>query len=645
MIMIGGGKFYAWLLTGVLTVLLVGGLNLLLDEIRVQADLTDDQRYTLPDEARKIAARLEDTCVVTAYLSDPLPSYISHIPAVLKTRIEEFQSASDRKIQYKVVNPDSQTEEEKESLKNKGIVPRGLNDFQAGKQVSGAYYAFVLFQYGPKEELLDLLSLGQDVVNPMELQKALPFQVCARLVKLLNPDAKVGVIAEKKIPAPQLQQPKEQGGLGKDPIDDLQVVRQRIESHLEKMEDVNVASETVQEAVKSVIVFRPSDFNERSVFELDQALMRGQNVVLLLDSFATVEIDRIMEDYVQNLQAKRPIRVRELKPGLKDWLAHFGVNLLGGYLETKDCPEVQGLVPEVQMGPGGVPRQVLRKVVQRFPGMVVARSVDKDRNPLQEIASSNPMFAGLGSLAMIFPTALDFDEAGLQARHPRVTGEVVARSSPDTWRKELEASSLTLAVNAEDEKIPADRRSFPLILSLHGHFRSYFAGKTYGDGDGASDRPPRLSPDGSAMPAAPAESARLDESIEAGQLWIFADSDFAADTTYLRNVGTSQAMGQGQMVPIIQATMTGLINAVDNMTVGPELIAIRKPNLTNRTLDRAKMDQDDKDIFFRTAVFGPLVVVGLGLLMWIYRKLTTGATTAVPERARATVGQISEERS
>jgi hypothetical protein len=81
------------------------------------------------------------------------------------------------------------------------------------------------------------------------------------------------------------------------------------------------------------------------------------------------------------------------------------------------------------------------------------------------------------------------------------------------------------------------------------------------------------------------------------------------------------------------------------MTVGPELVAIRKPNLANRTLDKTKMEKDDKSIFFRTAVLGPLIVIGLGLLMWIYRKLTTGAKVPPRLSTGQSVVMSSEERS
>lgn len=645
--MSGSGKFYSWLLTGVLTVLLAGFVNLILDEVKIQADLTDDNRYTLPPEARKIASSLDDICNVTVYISNPLPSYVEHIPGILRTRLEEFRSASGNHLQFSFVNPDGLAEGEREGINQKGVVPRQLQEFQAGKRVLGSYYLWMAFQYGPKEDLFDLATLGADLISPLEFQKALPFQVCARLVKLLNPDAKVGIVAEKRTPHPQLQSPQEQGGFGKDPHDNLSIVRQRIQSHLEKPVDVNIQQGSVPENVNTVVVFRPSDLSERAVFELDQALMRGQNVVLLLDGMATSDVDRIIDDYVASLRQRpqKPIRVRPLQSGLDDWLGHFGVSVGSGYLESKESPSVMQPLPAVEMGPGGIPRQVFRQATMRYPGFVIARAVDDDRKPTGEVSRDNPIFGGLGGVGMAFPVPLDFDEGTLASRHPGAGGEVVARSSPDTWRRDLEANFLALHVDAQEEKIPPDRRSYPLVLALHGSFRSYFAGKSYGEGEGASDRPPRTDAGGNPIPAPPNEPARLDESIKPGQLWIFADSDFAADLSYHGQIGLVVATQSPAASQTMQAMMSGLINAIDNMTVGPELIAIRKPNLADRSLDRTRMEEDDKSILFRTAVLGPMIVIGLGILMFIFRKLTTGARVAPAVQTRKALVMTSEERA
>ena len=93
--MTGSSKFLSWIGTGLLTVALVIVANIGLDDIlKSQWDLTEDDRYTLPAAAETIANRLEDVCTVKCYISDPLPSYLAHVPRALQTRLEEFSVAA-----------------------------------------------------------------------------------------------------------------------------------------------------------------------------------------------------------------------------------------------------------------------------------------------------------------------------------------------------------------------------------------------------------------------------------------------------------------------------------------------------------------------------------------------------------------------
>ena len=647
----GSGKFWTWLLTGILMVILVVVINLSLGKITYRKDLTDDQRYILQDEARSIAARIEDTCTVTAYLSDPLPTYLRHMPEVLKTRMDEFRDASGNYLRYVVVNPDELTTSEQEALAERGIKPSPLQDREEGKVSQGLYYAWLKFEYGPKEELVSLFQIGQDVLSDLEFRRALPFQICSRLTKLTATDLEVGVMAEKRIPAQELQAPKEQGGLGKDPTDSLSTIKARIESHLEKAADVQTKGGPVSESIDALVVFRPTDFTERVVFEIDQALMRGQNVVILLDSFSTLDPDRIVTDYVSNLRAGRPIRVRPIESGMASWLKHFGVTIEPGYLEDVNCPSQQGLQRKVEMTPSG-PRQVLKKVTNCFPGVVVASERDLDKNETGQINSDHPSVAGLGNIGTLFPAALHFDAGALKANSPDAEGEVVVRTADTVFRRELEGDSVTLVTELEQRKIPDEGQGeWPLLISISGEFRSFFAGKTYGEGDAASDRPPiGTDPDGNPLPATGSEAAKLESSVDSGQLWIFADSDFASDMTFL-NPGGRNPLGPGaQMMGVaasraLQQANTALVNVVDQMTLGNDLIEIRKPNLTDRTVRRTEMTEDRDDIRWKALAYGPVLVILFGVLMWILRKVTTGASIEVASDRRVLVDEPVQEDS
>ena len=205
--MTGSSKFWTWFLTGLLTFLIVVVVNLFIDDVlRGQWDLTDDDRYTLPDAAKRIAGKLEDVCTVKCYISDPLPSYLAHVPRALRTRLEEFQDAAGDLIEFEFIAPENESEEFLKDLEERKITPVQLQDSDGGKRITGAYYVWLVFAYGDQEQNLNLLQFGRDVISEADLLRRLPYEICQKLVKMTNPDASVGIMSDKKVAPQQLQQ-------------------------------------------------------------------------------------------------------------------------------------------------------------------------------------------------------------------------------------------------------------------------------------------------------------------------------------------------------------------------------------------------------------------------------------------------------
>ena len=205
--MTGSSKFWTWFLTGLLTFLIVGVVNVFIDDVfKSQWDLTEDNRYTLADAAKRISAKLEDVCTIKCYISDPLPSYLAHVPRVLRTRLEEFQSASSDMVEFEFIAPENESETFIKDLEERKITPVQLQDSDGGKRITGAYYVWLVFAYGDQEENLNLLQFGRDVIKEADLLRRLPYEISQKLVKMTNPDASVGIMSEKKIAPQQLQQ-------------------------------------------------------------------------------------------------------------------------------------------------------------------------------------------------------------------------------------------------------------------------------------------------------------------------------------------------------------------------------------------------------------------------------------------------------
>ena len=161
---------------------------------------------------------------------------------------------------------------------------------------------------------------------------------------------------------------------------------------------------------------------------------------------------------------------------------------------------------------------------------------------------------------------------------------------------------------------------------------------------GQFDRPPMLAADGSERPAGPNEEPRIDESIEPGQLLVFADADFCNDLYLMQRFGLAQNTQTQQALQGAQRMVFGLMNLVNNLTSGKELVQIRKPALTDRSLDQDRIDEDKESIRLKAVWMMPMIVVGFGLLWWVLRTGMTRVPSPAIDAARpvaAPVGAMS----
>jgi ABC-2 type transport system permease protein len=626
----GSSKFWIWVLTGILTVGVAVLLNLALGDVKSQIDLTEDQRFTLPQAAADIAGSLEDTCKVTVYLSDSLPSFVDYIPRVLRTRLEEFEKASNGKLVFEFIDPahDKALKEDLEK-RNPPIKPVGGQDVQEGKTVIAEYYLTMVFRYGDQEAVYNLTDLQQALRQEAEFSKMLPFQIAAKIVKLQNPDKKVGIASEKKMLPQELQGQQQKN----EPTDGLTTIRESIARHLPKPEDVQVRTGIpIRDDIDTLIIHRPEDLDERAIYEVDQFLMKGKRIILLLDNLSLFDLDRV-QDYISSFlqPARSPggdassVKVREVKHGMKDWLAHFGVIAGEGYVEDRTNAKSIRNVIDFQILPNGmrIPRG-MRQEATDLPGFVVVPERGDDKKPTGQFSETSPALAGLSRVVMAYPVPLTLDYDAV-AKHgqdgggkPRVTAEELLRTSRESWVRKVEDGKVKLFY-PPDVTLPekAEWGSRPLALALHGHFRSYFAEKKYGE----SDRPPRKGPDGKELPDGPNPPAKLVESASPGQLWVFADADFISDWSLGSQVlppqntiaGTLASSGAIQGMAMM---MVGLVNILDSMTVGDELVEIRRPQIRDRSVDQVAVDKEAAWIKFKTVALGPLILLAWGFVWW-----------------------------
>ena len=561
-------RFWTWVLVGVGVLGIAIALNWALVPGTAQFDLTQDGRYTIPPALARIAQKIDkgETVKITVYLSDSLPRYLEHLPRTINTRLSELRRAADGRVDFEFIDPKDDTDLMAELKDKFKIEPMALQDFREGEMTTGTYYLAMLFRYKSEVEPLHLRDIGQELVKEERTLAALPGLIATRLLKVLTPsdDVVVGIVSDKKMP--QQQQPQQ----GQKPTDGIDPLRDRLKAHVHLKDVALKGGPPIPADIKTLILYKPEALSPADVFNLDQFLMRGGRVIVLLDTYSTFDYDKVSVTD-QALQAQK-FSIRPIETGLKDWLASFGMDVLPGVVMDRFNHKMIRSEPV----PGTpIPRQELADM----PGLINVRESDANKKSTGQLDTGETTLAGISQLAFLLPTPMQVDPATFEKRHPGASLDVLVRSSPESW----------VAKDVSDT-VPMFRATPPpreewgssvLVARASGLLHSYWADK---------DAPQK--PNAPPVDSKQADTSKLTVATSPAQLWVIADSDFAHQVW-------QQAFGRNPLDRNMIAAAQGMgysasmvLNVVDVATLGSELVEIRRQRLIDRSIDDARVKAD-----------------------------------------------------
>ena len=228
--------------------------------------------------------------------------------------------------------------------------------------------------------------------------------------------------------------------------------------------EFSLSKESIPSDVQSIIVARPTEpFTDYELFELDQALMRGQNLALFLEPFKEVQSPEKNPMGYQSEPTYAPIDT-----GLEKLLAHWGVSIKQSIVMDKNCYQ-QTL--SQNMGGGKQPIY--------FAPIIKSENIDH----------SLPMLRNIKEFLVLKASPLALDKKTLAENNLRAT--VLFSSSEESW--EMNAP---INLNPMVQRPPGPEEHMekkPLACLIEGSFPSYFTGKPIpeksetGDGDKKSE--------------------------------------------------------------------------------------------------------------------------------------------------------------
>jgi ABC-type uncharacterized transport system involved in gliding motility auxiliary subunit len=243
---------------------LVGGLGFL----NGRFDVTQDGLYTLSDGTRNILDRLnpDEPVTIRYYVTTEdrvMPPMLKSHARTVQDVLLEFQKASKDKLILEKLSPNPNTEDEDKAREDdvQGVGP--VN--QEGDNV----YLGLAIQCAKQKEVLPFL-------NPSE-ETALEYNI-ARAIQKVSKEKKtiVGVMSSMPIMgSPMYPFQKQQGQAP-------WVLVQRLRMDYE-VRDIQMSASSIESDVDVLVVVHPADITEHAEYAIDQYLMKGGQVLALVD--------------------------------------------------------------------------------------------------------------------------------------------------------------------------------------------------------------------------------------------------------------------------------------------------------------------------------------------------------------------------
>lgn len=346
---------------------------------------------------------------------------------------------------------------------------------------------------------------------------------------------------------------------------------------------VSVAANPIPESIRTLLVVSPREpLSDYALFQIDQFLMRGNSLILLLDAF-----DVVVPGRSQGQSFNRPI-YQPRNTGLEQLMSHYGVDLEQAFvLDEKSYVQME------RTPAGGLVEQPIY-----FVPLIGQEGMNQDL----------PMVTDLGEVLVpnVSPLTVSTEHAGVEI-HPVFT------TSPRSWL--VDDVNMMSELLMEGPPSESGLSSYTLAYLLEGSFPSYFA-----------DRP---------IPEAPRDED-ADAAVTTTAEQLAAETPFVPESRGGRIfvMGTSSLLGSNVLDPDGRtANSMFVLNLIDTMNGREDLAVMRNKGAMIQPLP-------DTDARTRTWIKTlniaglPVLVAVLGLLVWLGRNARSRRIKAAFEAER-----------
>jgi ABC-type uncharacterized transport system involved in gliding motility auxiliary subunit len=424
---------------------------------------TDGLEYMLTTAIQKMNNKisallsLPDPIKVKLFLSSSLETVapymgvrnLSMIPAEIENSVKKLNQKNYGKLKFEFFNP---TEEQglEEIIKKYNIMTLSWPALQKGNIPPGKGAIGLVMEYGERSLTIPLIQVIRlpiigtqyKLFETDEMEETIDSSIDG----IININEELGYLADHGTLNLSGVSPADQ--IGRQNQDAATNFRTLISQNY-TLKNINLTQKNIPESMNCLIIARPTEnFSEYELFQIDQFLMQGKSLALILDRF-----NEVMPPGQQGMNlGQGPIYV-PLNTGLEKLLEHYGVRMQNAYVLDENCYR-----QELPAQFGGGDRAIY------FAPLIKDRFIN---NNLEFMKNIKILVA-----LKISPLELISDRISASS----LKADQLFASSEKSWLMQGRINLNPMFIKPPSTS--DDLQSYPLAYLIEGNFPSYFTGKS-----------------------------------------------------------------------------------------------------------------------------------------------------------------------
>ncbi len=484
-----------YLILTIITLAILAVINFLSSRHFFRIDLSEGKIFTLSPSTRRLISELDDLVTIKVYFSKKLPSYLVNLQHQVEDLLDEYHAYAQGNLQIEFIDP-AEDPKIKETVRALGIPQVQMRVIEKDRRQIVTGYLGMAVLYEDKKEILPIV---QQISN-------LEYELTGAIKKVTTREIKtLGFLS----------------GHGEPDIDnEYQLIRKELEKQYRVRKVDTTKGEFVPEEVNTLVVAGPKELGEQDKYIIDQFLMRGGKLLLLLDG---VNVFKLTEPF-QILQATpRP------QP-LNDLLSGYGIRVN------------QDLILDRSMANFSYSPQ--RFIRFSLPYPLFPRITKKFFN------QENPVVSELELLVLPWTSSLEI----LTQDNPDLKLTELFKTTDRAWVQSASGGQrFELTPQRQLPPAPGSQRSYCLAAAVTGRFKSFYA-----------DKP---------IPSMVKKTRETIKESSPTQIIVLGNSSFISNNFMGNN-----------FIRQFSFNAIFFLNAIDWLTLGEDLIGIRSRVVIDRPL-------------------------------------------------------------